>query len=330
MRAWLMDSYEGTEKLRMGEVPDPRPGPEEVLLKMRFAGLNPADAFLAKAMYPAKPALPHILGRDGVGEVLSTRSNVENVRPGDTVGIIRCEAGVSTWGTLAELTVVPAASVVPVAKGWSLEEMAGAPLVYLTAWQALTQWSEPPAPPPAESVLLITGASGGVGTAAVHLGKSIGLIVVALSRSEEKRSRLLQLGANFTFDPADENLRQAVSAAIAPKKVDLVVDNVGGSLFNQVVAMLGYGGKISVVGRSGGAVPEFNTATLFFRRNRIGGVAVSDCTPQQAQTAWAEIVSRLDAAGRKPVVDTIFPFEEVKSAFRRLDEGPLGKVLVRI
>ena len=330
MRAWLMDSYEGTEKLRMGEVSDPRPGPEEVLLKLRFAGLNPADAFLAKAMYPAKPALPHILGRDGVGEVLSTCGSVENVQPGDTVGILRCEAGVNTWGTLAELTVVPAASVVPVAKGWSLEEMAGAPLVYLTAWQALTQWSEPPAPPPAESVLLITGASGGVGTAAVHLGKSMGLIVVALSRSEEKRSRLLQLGANFAFDPADKNLRQAVSAAIAAKKVDLVVDNVGGSLFHQVVAMLGYAGKISVVGRSGGAVPEFNTATLFFRRNRIGGVAVSDYTPQQAQTAWAEIVSRLNAAGQKPVIDTIFPFEEVKSAFRRLDEGPVGKVLVRI
>jgi len=330
MRAWLMDSYEGTEKLRMGEVSDPRPGPEEVLLKLRFAGLNPADAFLAKAMYPAKPALPHILGRDGVGEVLSTCGSVENVQPGDTVGILRCEAGVNTWGTLAELTVVPAASVVPVAKGWSLEEMAGAPLVYLTAWQALTQWSGPPAPPPAESVLLITGASGGVGTAAVHLGKSMGLLVIALSRSEEKRSRLLQLGANFAFDPADKNLRQAVSAAIAAKKVDLVVDNVGGSLFHQVVAMLGYAGKISVVGRSGGAVPEFNTATLFFRRNRIGGVAVSDYTPQQAQTAWAEIVSRLNAAGQKPVIDTIFPFEEVKSAFRRLDEGPVGKVLVRI
>jgi NADPH2:quinone reductase len=78
------------------------------------------------------------------------------------------------------------------------------------------------------------------------------------------------------------------------------------------VTMLGYGGKISVVGRSGGGVPEFNTATLFFRRNRIGGVAVSDYTPQQAQTAWAEIVSRLNAAGQKPVIDTIFPFEVPK------------------
>lgn len=330
MRAWLMDSYDGIEKLRLDEVPDPSPGPEQVLLKLRFAALNPADAFLAKAMYPAKPALPHILGRDGVGEVVSTGSGVNNVRPGDTVGILRCDAGVTTWGTLAELVVIPAASAVPVAQGWSLEEMAGAPLVYLTAWQALTQWSEPPAPPPAESVLLVTGASGGVGTASVQLGGSMGMIVVALSRSEEKRSRLLELGANFAFDPADKNLRQAVLSAIAPKKVDLVVDSVGGALFNQVIAMLGYGGKISVVGRSGGVVPEFNTGTLFFRRNRIGGVAVSDYSSETAQTAWAEIVGRLSAAGKKPVVDSVFPFEEVKSAFRRLDEGPLGKVLVRI
>ena len=330
MRAWLMDSYDGTEKLRFDEVPDPRPGPGEVLLKLRLAGLNPADAFLAKAMYPAKPALPHILGRDGVGEVASTGDGVQNVKAGDTVGILRCEAGVNSWGTLAELVVVPAASVVPVAKGWSLEEMAGAPLVYLTAWQALTHWSEPPAPPPPGSVLLITGASGGVGTAAAQLGKSMGLTVIALSRSQEKRSRLLELGANFAFDPAEKSLRQSVSAAIAPKKVDLAVDNVGGALFNQVIALLGYGGKISVVGRSGGAVPEFNTGTLFFRRNRIGGVAVSDYTPEQAQLTWAEIVSRLNAAGQKPVVDSVFPFQEVKSAFRRLDEGPLGKVLIRI
>jgi NADPH2:quinone reductase len=330
MRAWLMDSYDGIEKLRLDEVPDPSPGPGQVLLKLRFAALNPADAFLAKAQYPAKPALPHILGRDGVGEVVSTGGGVTNVRPGDTVGILRCDAGVNVWGTLAELAAIPAASAIPVAKDWSLEEMAGAPLVYLTAWQALTQWSEPPAPPPAGSVLLVTGASGGVGTAAVQLGKSMGMIVIALSRSGEKRSRLLEIGANFALDPADKNLRQAVSSAIGPKKVDLVVDSVGGSLFNQVIATLGYGGKISVVGRSGGAVPEFNTATLFFRRNRIGGVAVSDCTPEQAQTAWAEIVSRLNAIKQRPVVDSIFPFEEVKSAFRRLDEGALGKVLVRI
>jgi len=108
------------------------------------------------------------------------------------------------------------------------------------------------------------------------------------------------------------------------------VDNIGGSLFNEVIAMLGYGGRISVVGRSAGPVPEFNTASLFFRRNRIGGVAVSDFSPAAAQTAWTEIVNRLDAMGKRPVVDHVFPFEDVKAAFARLGHGPMGKVVIRV
>jgi NADPH2:quinone reductase len=330
MRAWLMDSYEGIDRLRLGEVADPRPGRGDVLLGLRFAALNPADAFLAQAMYPAKPSLPHILGRDGVGVVLDVHPSVKNTRVGDTVGILRSDAGVEAWGTLAEKVSVPADSLVPVPPGWSAEEMAGAPLVFLTAWQALSQWSEPPAPPPKRSVLLVTGASGGVGVASVLLGKSMDLAVVALSRSAEKSAVLKELHADFVFDPSDPHLRKNVNAAIAPKKVDLVIDNIGGTLFNQVVSMLGYGGRISVVGRSAGVVPDFNTASLLFRRNRIGGVAVSDYTREAAQAAWQEIVSGLAAIGRRPVVDSIFSFDDVKPAFARLQQGPMGKVVVRI
>ncbi|MDR4484613.1 MAG: zinc-binding alcohol dehydrogenase family protein [Nitrospirales bacterium] len=330
MRAWLMDGYDGVESLRLGDVPDPQPGPAQVLLKMKFAALNPADAFLARKMYPANPSLPHILGRDGVGEIVAVGPGVGNVRVGETVGILRCEVGVEQWGTLAEKVVVPAESVTRIPTGWSCEEMAGAPLVFLTAWQALTQWADPPAPPSAKSVLLVTGASGGVGVASVLLGKSMGLTVVALSRSAEKKDKLKQLGADFVSDPMDCNLVKAVTAALSPRKVDLAVDNVGGALLSQVVALLGYGGRISVVGRSGGAVPEFNTATLFFRRNRIGGVSVGDFTPQEAHAAWEQIVGRLDAMGQRPQVDIIVPFEEVKMGFDRLAQGPMGKVLVQV
>jgi NADPH2:quinone reductase len=328
MRAWLMDSSNGVENLRLAEVDTPSPGRGEVLLRIRFAALNPADAFLAKAMYPAKPSLPHILGRDGAGDVVAVGDGVDNVSLGHTAVILRCDAGVEKWGTLAEYTVVPAESVVPVPAGWSLEQAAAAPLVFLTAWQALTQWSA--APPQEGSVVLVTGASGGVGVATVLLAKSMKLTVVALSRSAQKCEELKSLGADFAFDPNDPNLRKSITAAIAPRKVDLAVDAVAGPLFNQVVALLGYGGCISVLGRSGGTVPDFNTAMLFFKRNKIGGVAVGDFTPSTAKLAWDEIVRRLAEVGHQPVVDSVHMFEDVKTAFHKLDQGPMGKVLVRV
>src|SRR5262245_52309856 len=122
MRAWLMDSTKGIEALRLGEVADPQPGPSQVLLRVKVAALNPADAFLAQGMYPANPPLPHILGRDGVGEVLSVGSGVTNVRVGETLGILRGEVGIQIWGTLAEKVVVPVESLIVIPSGWSLEE----------------------------------------------------------------------------------------------------------------------------------------------------------------------------------------------------------------
>src|SRR4026209_1875673 len=100
MRAWLMNSYEGVETLQLGEVPDPQPGPDDVLLNVRFAGLNPADAFLASGMYPAKPRLPHILGRDGVGEVAAVGTGVHDIRPGGDVGATRRVGGIAGLQTV--------------------------------------------------------------------------------------------------------------------------------------------------------------------------------------------------------------------------------------
>lgn len=330
MKAWLMDGYEGYEKLRLAEVADPQPAPGQVVIRLQFAALNPADAFLALAQYPAKPKLPHILGRDGVGEVVAVGAGVATPKVGDVVAVLRGATGVEAWGTLAELVAVDAEHTVPVPQGWSYEEVAGAALVYLTAWMALTQWSEPASPPEAGGVLLVTGASGGVGSAAVLLGRSLGQTVVALTRSSKKGEQLKQLGADFVFDPADKQLRKRVLAAIAPKRVDLAIDSVGGALFNEVIGTLGFGGRVSVVGRSGGVVPEFNTASLFFRRNRIGGVAVSDYSAAEAKAAWDGIVERLNKLGKRPVVDNVFAFEDVRQAFARLGEGPMGKVLVKV
>jgi NADPH2:quinone reductase len=328
MRAWLIDGMDGIDRLRLGEVPDPTPGPGEAVLRVRYAALNPADAYLAAGQYPAKPALPHILGRDGVGEVVAVGDGVRDLKPGDVRIILRCEVGVNLPGTLAELVAVPAESLAPVPGGWGEELAGGAPLVFLTAWQALTQWTDPPAPPESGTTVLVSGASGGVGVATVLLGKALGLRIFGLSRSATKAGVLVGLGAEKVLDPTDKGWRKALLAHLAGGRIDLAVDNIGGAEFNDLLATLGQYGKVSTVGRLAGPVPEFNTAALFQRRARIGGVFVSDYTAAESQGVWSEVVARLGEA--RPLVDHVFPFGDVPAAFARLAEGPMGKVVVAV
>jgi NADPH2:quinone reductase len=177
---------------------------------------------------------------------------------------------------------------------------------------------------------LVTGASGGVGVASILLGKSMGLTVVALSRSAEKRSTLKEIGADVDFDPNQADVSEAIAGAHGTKKIALMIDSVGGPLLSQLLKVLDYGGRVSVVGRSGGPVPQFNTAALLFRRIRIGGVSVGDYSAEEAQAIWKQIVQRLNGIARRPVIDCIVPFEKVKDGFARLAQGPMGKVLVRV
>jgi NADPH2:quinone reductase len=326
MRAWIMDDFSWIGGLRLGEVPDPVPGDGEVVLRVRYAGLNPADRYLAERQYPAKPPLPHILGRDGVGIVLAVGAGVDAVAVGDLRVVLRGDAGVEKPGTFAERVLVPAQDLVAVPAGWSEPEAAGASLVYLTAHQALTQWgSLPPA-----SVVLVTGASGGVGVATVQLAAAMGFSVVALSRDGEKRARLLSLGASQVFDPGDGEWRKKLKAAFGQRRVDLAVDNVGGTGLPEVIETLGYGGRVSLVGRLAGPVPEFNTSTLFFRRLRLGGVAVGTYTNAESRAAWEAIVASLARTNARPLVDSAHPFDRLHEAFARLGSGPMGKVLLAI
>jgi NADPH2:quinone reductase len=326
MKAWLIDDFKGIGGLRLADVPDPVPQPDEVILQVHYAALNPADRYLAENQYPAKPPLPHILGRDGMGTVAAAGSGVEDVRVGDRRAILRPVIGGNRPGTFAERVAVPAQDLAEIPAGWSEPEAAGAALVYLTAYQALTMWG--PLPPPA--VVLVTGASGGVGVASVQLAAALGHKVLALSRSPEKSRRLAQLGATATFNPEDPKWRQTVKTMLAPRRVDLAIDNVGGKLFPEVIDTLGELGRVSLVGRLAGPVPSFNTATLFFRRIRLGGVAVTAWSNTESRAAWQQIVDLLARAGARPQVDKVFPFDQLPQAFERLAQGPMGKVLLRL
>ena len=326
MQAWLIDNFRGIGGLRLAELPDPVPRPDDVILQVRYAALNPADRYLAENQYPARPALPHILGRDGLGTVVQLGSEVKDVRVGDRRAILRGETGGNRPGTLAQFVAAPEQDLVEIPSGWSEPEAAGATLVYLTAYQALTMWG--PLPPPA--VVLVTGASGGVGTAAVQLAAAMGHKAVALSRSPEKSRRLEQQGATLTLNPDDPKWREALKNTLAPRRIDLAIDNIGGKLLPQVIDTLGDLGRVSVVGRLAGPVPSFNTATLFFRRIRLGGVAVGAWTNAESRAAWREVLSLLSSTGARPQVDQIFPFEQLPQAFERLAQGPMGKVLLAV
>ena len=199
MQAWLMDDFNGIGGLRLAEAPDPIPQPDEVILQLHYAALNPADRYLAEKQYPAQPRLPHILGRDGMGTVVQAGSGAGDVRVGDRRAILRGEVGGNRPGTFAQRVAVPAQDLVEIPAGWSDREAAGATLVYLTAYQALTMWG----PLPPSAVVLVTGASGGVGVAAVQLAAAMGYKVLGLSRNPEKSRRLEQLGATATFNPED-------------------------------------------------------------------------------------------------------------------------------
>ena len=325
MQAWLIDSLDGIGQARLTDVSDPTPGEGEVLLRIKLAGLNPADYYLAAGQYPAKPPLPHVLGRDGFGTVDAVGGGVGDVAVGDEMVILRGATGVERFGTFAGKVVVAADQLVPKPSGWTDEEAAGASLVYLTAWQALRQFGEVKA----GETLLVTGASGGVGSACVQLGRAMGLRVVALSRSGEKRATLEGMGADVTLDPNGPDLGKRIIDALGGR-VDLAVDNVAGEDFNELLAAMNMNGRISCVGMLAGPVPRFNTAGLFFRRLTIRGVAVGTFETQEAREAWRRIVAMLDDAGVRPPVDEVFAFDRLPDAFSRLKEGPMGKVLLRV
>jgi NADPH:quinone reductase len=281
---------------------------------------------LAEGQYPAKPPFPHVLGRDGIGEVIAVGAGVSDWKLGDRALLLRSEIGVSRWGMLADEAAIPADVLVRPPAGWKDEELAGAPLVYLTAFQALTQWGALPA----GLNVLITGASGGVGVASIQLATALGHRVIAMSRGDSKRDALMNLGAATVLDPGDSQWRKKCRDALSGGRIDLAIDNIGGTLFSELFDVLGENAKVACVGRLAGPVPSFNTASLFFRRIHICGVFVGAYKPAEAKAAWNGVLGLMNKSGARPLVDHVFAFEDVMAAFERLKQGPLGKVVIRI
>jgi NADPH:quinone reductase-like Zn-dependent oxidoreductase len=328
VKAWQWDGEAGLDHLTLADARDPVAQEGEVVLEVHYAALNPADRMMAEKRYPypVYPPAPFVLGRDGVGEVVEVGDGVKDVRVGDRRVLLRSQVGLTQWGMLAERASIPATSLAEIPAGWTEEQSSGAAVVYLSAYRALTMW-EPLKP---NSVVLVTGASGGVGVATVQLASAMGHTVVALSRSDAKQQRLKEIGATFTFSPEDPQWRDGVQEALGSRGVNLAVDTIGGKLLPEVIDTMGDHGRLSLVGELGGAVPNFYTGTLFSRWLRIGAMALSEYTPDQHRAAWHDLVTVLAGSGARPLIDRVFPFEQLPQAFERLADGPMGKVVLKV
>jgi len=326
MKAWLLKDQKGLGSMKIGDAFEPHAVAGEAVVELFYSALNPADRYLAEGMYPARPTFPHILGRDGVGKVIAVGPGIAGAKIGDAVMILRGETGVSRPGTLAEKVAVAVDNLVPVPNDWSIEEAACGTLVYLTAYQALTDW--PDLPP--KSRVLITGASGGVGVATIQLARAMGHEPIGLSRDQAKWKSLKDLGATMVLDPNDEQWPARLKEMLHGQKVELAIDNIAGPLLPRVIETLAQSGRVSCIGQLAGPVPQFSPATLFFRRIAMRGVFVGAYNPMQARQAWGKVLELLKKTKARPIVDSIFAFDRALEAFEKLKQGPMGKVLVKI
>lgn len=325
MRIWRFHEFGPIENLRLEECPVPEPAPGEALIKLRYAALNPADRFLIQKMYPRPGTPPFAVGRDGSGEIVESRGG--KFSPGDRVVVLRGDTGITRDGTLAEYVTVAEDSLAPLPEGWSFAEGAAAPLVHLTAWRALVKQGEIQ---PGQ-LILVTGSSGGVGTAAIQQAKAFGCEVIAMSRHAEKRQALRQLGADYVFDSSDPKaFEKEAKAALGERRCQIVVETLGGPFLQTSINLCGENARVEVVGLLGGLTSEIVVGLLIFKQIRIEGVLVGAWEPGEAQSAWVRIVDKLTHSGARPVLDQVFPMDQVQEAFGRLAVGPLGKVLIDV
>jgi len=323
MRAWRFHEFGNFDSMILEDVPVPDPGPGEALVRIEYAALNPADHFLILGKYPRPGKPPFAVGRDACGVVEKTGPG-GTIAPGTRVILLRSDIGVGRTGTLAEYVAIPEESLAPLPTGWTPQQGAAGPLVHLTAWQALVDRGELKA----GETVLINGASGGVGTAAIVQAKALGARVVALSGSPSKWPALRALGADIVVDAHADDMEKQVKEALAGGRVDLVIENLGGPFLQQSINLVGLNGRICVIGLLAGLSSEIVLGLLIFKCIRIQGLNVGAYSPAESQAAWARIVDALDRAGQRPLVDQVYPMAETREAFAHLGRGPMGKIVI--
>ncbi len=262
MRAVVCRELSGPQSLNVEEVPDPKPGPGEVAIDVAAAGVNFADTLMVTGKYQEKPELPFTPGLELAGRVTALGAGVTGVAPGDRV------IGLVDRGAFAEVALVRADEVYPIPDSMDFDIAAGFPITYGTAHGALVWRAELK---PGET-LLVHGAAGGVGLAAVEVGKALGAEVIATAGGPEKLEIARAHGADHLVDYRSEDIRERVKALTGGRGADVVFDPVGGEVFMASLRAVAWGGRLLVIGFAAGKVPEIPANLLLVKNLAVLGL----------------------------------------------------------
>ncbi|MEO8367242.1 MAG: NADPH:quinone oxidoreductase family protein [Pseudoxanthomonas sp.] len=265
MKAILCESWGAPSSLQLRELPSPVPGPKQVLVRTRVAAVNFPDALIVAGKYQFKPEFPFSPGGELSGEIIAVGADVERLALGDKV------VGITSHGAYAQEVVIDAANVIPLPRdiGDDDLELAGSfVLTYGTSLHALKDRARAQA----GETLLVLGAGGGVGLAAVEIGKLLGMRVIAAASSAEKLAAARSLGADETIDYASEDLRERIKALTEGRGVDVVYDPVGGDFAEPALRSVGWRGRYLVVGFAAGDIPKIATNLLLLKGSSLVGV----------------------------------------------------------
>jgi NADPH:quinone reductase len=311
MHAWLCESLDGADALRWTELPTPEPAAGEVRVAVAAASLNFPDLLIVKGQYQFKPPLPFVPGAEYAGTIDAVGAGVSHLKPGMPVAVI---GGTGGFGTHA---CVKASQVMPLPPGFAMTDGAAFAFTYGTSHHALMDRGQLKA---GETVLVL-GAAGGVGSAALQIAKAAGARVIAAASSDEKCALCRELGADDTLNYSSQDVRETLKALTGGKGPDVVYDPVGGALAEPVFRSIGWRGRYLVIGFAGGGIPALPWNLALLKGASVVGVFWGDFVkrePQAFAAGMGELVRWYGQGKVKPVIDAVMPMAELKAAYARM------------
>lgn len=318
MKAIRVHEFGGPEVLRLEEVSDPRPGEGEVVVRVRAAGVNPVDTYIRNGVHAVRPSLPYTPGLDAAGVVEAVGAGVERVAAGDRV----YTAG-TVSGAYAELALCKESQVYALPERVSFAQGAGVFTPYATAYRALFNRARGEA----GETVLVHGASGGVGTAAVQFARAAGLTVYGTGGTEEGRRLVAEQGAHHVLDHRAPNYLEQLGELTGGRGVDIILEMLSNVNLGKDLDVLAKGGRVVVVGSRG--TVEINPRALMSRDASIHGLTLFNATPGELEGIHAAIRDGLEAGTLNPVVGRELPLADAARAHEAvLEPGAHGKIVL--